>query len=110
MSDKALELNINGETYRADRHNTSLFTFLGELGCYDHVFVSLAEDECVYLFKNQQIWKDLVGFIMENEFPMHFNLNEVAECDRDAYNATFLSDLAQTNTVPKEWIEHGTTA
>jgi len=107
MPDKALELTINGQEVLATRHNTAMFTFLGDLACYDHVFICVNEEEGsgAYLFKNQQIWRDLAGFIMENQFPMHLNLPEVAECDVDAFNGTFYGDIRHMDSFPADWAE-----
>lgn len=103
--DVALELIINGEEFLATRHNTSLFTFLGELSCYDHVFILKDEEtgEGGYLFKNQTVFNDLGAFIVAHSFPMHLNMTEVAECDQDAFNGTFYRDIRSNRSFPPEW-------
>ena len=112
MPDKALELHINGQEFLATRENTTMFTFLGELAIYDHIFIERGMEESTpvgaYLFKNQNVWKDLAMFIMENQYPMHLNLTEVAECDRDAFDHTMFPDIRNMDSFPQEWATDGT--
>lgn len=107
MSEPALELTMNGEKIIANRHNTAMFTFLGELAVYDHIFV-LTDEETnsgAYLFKNQDVWKELAGFLIEHEFPMHLNMDEVAECDRNAFDATMYGDIRSNKSFPQGWVD-----
>lgn len=105
MAKPALELNMNGERIIATRHNTAMFTFLGDLAIYDHVFVLTNEEtnSGAYLFKNQEIWQDLAGFCIEHQYPMHLNMEEVAECDQKAFEATMFTDVRSADSFPAEW-------
>ena len=100
-----LRINMNGEAMECRRNNTSLFTFLGELAIYDHIFVVYNEEENygAYLFKNQEVWSEMAGFLFEHMYPMHLNLPEVAQCDRDAFDATMFTDLRSQDTFPADW-------
>lgn len=100
-----LTLDLNGNRFECTRENTSLFTFLGELACYDHIFLVFDEEnsEIGYLFKNQEQWTDMAQFLSDNDFPMHLNLQEVAEVDQQAFEATFYADVRQSETFPQEW-------
>lgn len=104
-----LEITMNGEKLLAHRGNTSLFTFAGELACYDHVFIVTDEESNSggYLFRNQEIFNQLAGFLFENLYPMHLNMDEVAECDVRAFDATMYGDIRSQDTFPQEWIGHG---
>lgn len=100
-----LEITMNGETLRATRGNTSLFTFIGELACYDHVFIVTDEQSNIgsYLFRNQEIFHQLASFLVENLYPMHLNLDEVADCDRNAFEHTMYTDIRSAGSFPDAW-------
>lgn len=104
-----LEITMNGERFVATRENTSLFTFLGELAVYDHIFIQTGEEDDTvmtggYLFKNQEVWHEMAGFLFENLYPMHLNLPEVADCDRRAFEATMYPDIRSEDTFPQDWV------
>lgn len=105
-NEPVLEITMNGEKLLATRDNTSLFTFVGELACFDHVFIVTDEENNVggYLFRNQEIFPQLAGFLFENMYPMHLNLPEVAECDQRAFDATMYGDIRSTDTFPETWL------
>lgn len=106
--DARLKLTMNGQEIECNRENTAMFTFLGNLAIYDHIFVLMDEENNsgAYLFKeNQQQWQEMAGFIIEYQFPMHLNMTEVAECDRNAFDATMFHDLAGMPSFPQEWVE-----
>lgn len=112
MNLPTLEITMNGEKFKATPENTTLFQFVGELAVYDHVFIETGMEDSTptgaYLFKNQEVWHDLVDFMVTNEFPQHVCLREVAECDRDAFNHTFYQDVRNLASFPEEWATHGT--
>lgn len=105
----ALELTMNGEKIIATPENTTLFAFIGELAVYDHVFIAYTEEESsmtgAYLFKNQEVWHDLVDFMVTNEYPQHVCLREVAQCDVDAFEATMYPDVRHNASFPQEWVK-----
>ena len=105
-NEPVLEITMNGEKLLAHRGNTSLFTFIGELAVYDHIFIMTDEENNSggYLFKNQEIWHDMAGFLFENLYPMHLNLDEVADCDRNAFEHTMYTDIRSTDTFPETWL------
>lgn len=103
-----LDLNIGGEHFHMTRENTSLFRFAGELAIYDHVFFVTEERENgavagTYLFRANEAFAKLRTFMEENLYPQHVNLQEVAQCDLDAWNSHYLKDLNDTSSVPEEW-------
>lgn len=105
-NEPVLEITMNGEKILAHRGNTSLFTFLGELAVYDHIFILVDEESNSggYLFKNQEIWHEMAGYLFENLYPMHLNLDEVADCDRNAFDHTMYTDIRSTDTFPETWL------
>lgn len=108
----ALELTMNGEKIIATPENTTLFAFIGELAVYDHVFIELGMEDSTpngaYLFKNQDVWHDLVDFMVTNEYPQHVCLREVAECDVNAFDHTMYPDVRHMASFPQEWAHSGT--
>ena len=81
----------DGREIEANRYNTSVFTFLGNLAVHNHIFIVTdenAEEESmtgVYIFADTPGFNKLAHFCVENMFPQHVNLTEVAECDQSAY-------------------------
>lgn len=105
----ALEITLNGEAIIATPENTTLFAFIGELAVYDHVFIQTGMEESypmgAYLFKNQDIWHDLVDFMVTNEYPQHVCMRDVAQCDVDAFEHTMYGDVRHEASFPQEWVE-----
>ncbi len=101
----------DGRESRIDRNNSTLFTHLGELACFDHVFMQLDEDDeglGVYVFRHQPAFDELVGFMIENLFPMRLNSTSVANCDRKAFKRSVAREskreaAALPDTVPEDW-------
>lgn len=106
-----LRLNIDGDEVHAHRFNTALFTFAGNLACYNHIFITRETDEGRdvgnYIFASAEPFKDIVEFLETEEFPQHRNLTHVADCDRQAFeNSHFLSFRGQEG-FPVEWLDRG---
>ncbi len=103
----ALQITMNGAEFIATRDNTTLFQFFGHLAIYDHVFIQTGFDESTptgaYLFRNQDVWHDIVDFIVTNEYPQHVCMPEVAQCDRDAFDRTMFGDVRHMPSFPPEW-------
>jgi hypothetical protein len=105
-------LRINGESYQANRKNTTLFTFIGEQAIYDHVFCVLGEVpespneyRGCYIFKEAQapLYTTLGKFIVENNFPQILNRDEAPQCDVSAWEARMYKDLGRG--IPEDWNE-----
>lgn len=90
-----IEISINGEPFKVNRENTVLFTFIGKLAVFNHVFLMVDEEreessvKGGYLFAGQPCYEELRAFVEENNYPQHINMNEVADCDRDAWETMF---------------------
>lgn len=108
-NEPALEVTMNGERFLATRENTTLFQFFGHLAVYDHVFIQTSFEDSTpkgaYLFRNQEVWGDLVDFIVTNEYPQHVCLREVAQCDVDAFERTMYGDVRGLPSFPQEWAD-----
>jgi hypothetical protein len=110
MSDKEplLSLQINGEEVLAHRWNTSLFTFIGELAAYNHVFVATEDIENgyavgKYIFSDADAFVPVSKFVEIECFPQHRNLTEVAECDMIAFDRAHYKEFRETASFPEEW-------
>lgn len=108
MEDKepCMNLNVYGERVEARRDNTTLYTFLGHLACYNHVFVVTDSEEPsgFYIFGDQPVFKEMAEYMFETDYPMHLNMPEVAECDVDAWNR-HVHDMCGDieDTIPEDW-------
>ena len=102
-----LEITVEGEKFYATRQNASVFTFLGDMAVYDHVFIVVdeARGEAGYLFKNSPVYDEMVAFMINHAFPAHLNLEEPAECDLQAFDQTMYSDIRTADSFPEEWLQ-----
>lgn len=106
-------LAINGKEFIATPENASLFSFAGHLSCFNHIFLitSVAGKDLqgFYMFdespdkKIHRTYKKLAHFMIDNNYPLHMNLQEVAQCDENAFYGTSLQDLNGYEFLPKEW-------
>lgn len=96
----------NGEL-AATPDNTTLFTHIGELAMYDHVFVVTNEEESrgAYIFRTSNVFEQIVPYLFEHDYPMHLNLRDIADCDRDAYEHYLEKELQEIPEffVPGDW-------
>lgn len=89
--------------FLAHRGNTTLFTHLGRLALYDHVFCQNEEDKGFYIFKFVDGYDKLSEYLMENSYPAHVNLVSVADCDIDAYDRAIKNSVEDLDYVPDDW-------
>ncbi len=110
-----MRLNIGDEKFEATRQNTQLFRHIGKLACYNHIFLqtSVTDENRIgaYLFesslKEGEMYDRVVEYMIDNEYPIHDNLQEVMECDKTAFNQMVhqqANDLEESDTFPPEWI------
>lgn len=97
----------NGEVFEARRDTASLYTFMGKLALYNHIFCYDVQDNEVqqsfYIFDFVGGYGELARYMSENEYPMHLNLPEISKSDVEAYERAVLRDLAVTDGVPEDW-------
>jgi hypothetical protein len=93
--------------FEATRDNTTLFRFMGHLAMYDHIYFTheAGTKHPSYLFNQNQGYTILADFMMDNDYPAHINLREVADCDVDAFNKMLQQETALDTEggVPAEW-------
>jgi len=92
--------------FEATRHNTSMFRHMGELALYDHVFFADEEEsKGTYLFSVHPAFEEVTGFMEENGYPAHINLQEVADCDREAFDELIEREASEADDgVPADWV------
>lgn len=104
-----LRLNIGGEELEFGRENVSLFTFLGHLAAYDHVFLvkenEEGEDECLYIFQTHEGYTEVKDFVVRNNYPQHMHLTEVSPTDTRVFDMYHYYDIKSEASFPEEWIE-----
>lgn len=104
-------LNLaNGEEFEANRHNTSLFNFIGDLATRNHVFVVMGDDDGIptgaYIFQHNEVYPRIVEHMIEHNYPLHLNMTEVAECDEDAFQKS-LDQIAEGSfDLPEDWFDN----
>ena len=99
----------NGEEFEARRDTASLYTFMGRLAIYNHVYCYDIKDNEVqqsfYIFNFVQGYDELVEYMKENDYPQHLNLPEISRSDVEAHDRAVLHDLVSNDTFPESWLE-----
>lgn len=105
--DGHLLLHTPAGEIRLDRYNSALFTHIGKLAMYDHVFVQKdMDDETMfgsYLFRHNPSFGHIASWMVENDLPMHLNFTEVAETDMDAFNQSIAHEAEEP--IPDGWLD-----
>lgn len=100
------KLNLPDTTVECRRDNTSLYTHIGRLAVFDHVFVTFQEEESVkgiYVWENNDGFKSLAQDALNNRCEAHLNLDKVNEFDVQNYMEQATQDLG--DTFPEEWLD-----
>ena len=105
--DPIIHCRLDGHRTEMHRSNSGLYLFAGFIALaegkdFDHVWVYNEEiDVAGY------IWKDLpdnyylqyAKFLIDNRFPIHKNLQEVQDVDRNAYNLAHQDIVLSENVI-----------
>ena len=95
-----IQLGEHGE-FDATPENSSIFTFLGKTAIngvewdnsrFNHIFLQINElDEerlsGAYIFSDTPAYETLANYLLQNGYPLHCNIRNVAECDIEAFFA-----------------------
>ena len=106
-----LILNAGDREVRADRFNTKLFTFAGELATRNHIFITYSIEENIsqgaYIFNHSDVYAQIMGFVTHHNFPMSLNANEVSEGDEDAFQRSLdqITGTMEEDYIPEGWGE-----
>jgi hypothetical protein len=97
----------DGRELEATRDNTTLFTFIGKLSLYDHVFFLTDQERNMgtYLFNVNPMFDEVQDYMITNDYPAHINLRDVAQCDIDAFDKMVSTDVAidLEGGIPEDW-------
>lgn len=104
----SMDLKIGDVDFNMNRHNTSLFTFLGGLATHNHLFLVHEQEESkaygTYVFPINPHYNELAAFAVQHCFPAHTNLLKIAQCDLDAYDNALAREAAEAdNGIPEGW-------
>lgn len=105
-----IKLNMPSGEFEATPLNTTLFTFLGRLACYDHIFLQTGDetDEAMvgtYIFNQHSVYDEMAAFLVENNYPMLLNRIETPDCDIDAFNRMVSQSASDLDSgIPDEWL------
>lgn len=92
--------------------NTSLFTYRPEHGMnqYNHIFHFTKDEKGLYIPEHyietkeyQTEYKKMEEYMLENNYPAHLNLTEVATSDIRIIHSLMVSELNHIDTVPEGW-------
>lgn len=94
--------------YEANRGNTTLYTHIGSLACYDNVTIVTDPDNnsgrCIFACQ-EGTFEDLADYLITHDFPLHMNLQEVNEADVNAFNDMVHRQAeAEEYTIPDDWL------
>lgn len=105
--DAIAQVNVGDEQYIMHRHNSALFTHLPHLMMYDHIFIAeqvVEEEQPVlpgaYIFRQNDGFDTLRGWMKKNRFVSHLHLTEVAECDMRAFEMSVAMQLTDLGDYP----------
>lgn len=89
------------------RQNSSLFTFMGRLSLYDHIYYCDIKEqeieEAFYIFSFVKGFRKLAKYMMANSFTAHLNMTEVSSTDVGAYTTASLMDLSRADEITDKW-------
>lgn len=102
-SEPVARISIPGGEFDAYRDNTRLYTHLGSLAIYDHVFCTRENEQGFYIFNFVDGYSTIKKFMLKNDYPAYLNQTEVAQCDVDAYERSIQRFLGDIDYLPENW-------
>lgn len=98
-----VNLRLQGNETLGHRGNLRLYTFLGKLAVYDHVFYTGQEDNSCYIFSFVEGYEELRDHMLEENYPAYLNQTEVAQVDLDAYDR-IIQRIAAFDELPPDMV------
>jgi hypothetical protein len=88
-SDPTLHIRINDKRVEMTRRNSSIWQFVGHLAMYNHIFI-IDEEENNYGYywadrAKEGQYNKYVQFMVDRSYPLHINLSDICDTDRQAY-------------------------
>jgi hypothetical protein len=90
--------------FEANRDNASLYRHIGILAIYDHAYFNLDEGLCTRIWRHDESYAQVEGYMVQQKFPLHDNLRTVNTNDADAYDKMIERNAADLEQIPDEWL------
>lgn len=108
--EEIIGLDLAGQSIEATRYNTALYTFAGELACYDHIFVvrEVKESGVIsgnYIWQSDDVFDEVRKRLRYLEFPQFLNSVEVSDSDVTAFNNRHYGDIKASDVFPEAWVD-----
>lgn len=104
MSESFATITFEGGEVEATAENTSLYTHMGKLALYDHVWIRVDGEHGARIWENQPpenpIYTLLAPLVVESGAELHLNIRDPSQSDTDAFEKAITKDL---DTYP-EWL------
>lgn len=98
--------NLGGEAVEMTRDNTSIFLHLGTAAVYDHIYHQ-REVGGTYIPNTASLYETIKEFMFENDYPIHANLRDVSDTDREVLERFWVRDLGKLASFPEAWERAG---
>lgn len=110
MSDKHefLEFSYMGEKVTYPASDVRLYTFMGELACYNHVFLvdkGEEDDTYAYLFSSHPLYEPVVQFIEDNDWQQSLNCRSIDPQDIEVFELMHYFDVRGNESFPDAWVD-----
>jgi len=98
----------DGKRFEVNRQNSTLFTYLGRLAVYNHVYICQVEEEEVtfatHIFRHVEGYEPLARYMLEQCFPAFLNQTVVLASDVRAFDkAVDLISRLEDDHIPDSW-------
>jgi hypothetical protein len=111
MSEHFANINFEkGETIKATAENVRLYTHIGALAVYDHLWVTTSEDGAkgAYIFAqippDNPSYTELAPVAVQYGIELHINQRRVADADKEAFERHASNDLDGFDVIPSDWV------
>lgn len=92
----------DGREMEMTPENTHLYRHIGRFALFDHIFFITGEAGGIYFWQHHHMYQTLAALVVENECPLHLNIQEVSEIDQRYYLQHNTRDLG--DTIPEGWV------
>lgn len=97
----------NDRSIECDRKHAALYTYMGALAIYNHIFAYIDDEHGFHMWQDHQAFLDTAAFMINNEFPLHLNLAEISESDVEAHEERIQEMMSDLTEFPPQWSVDG---
>ncbi len=98
-------VGMESEIYALSTENTHVFTHLGGLAVFDHLYFRVAPEVAGYIWQSNPAYKKLFEIAMEKGAQAHLNLRTVNQADVYQYFQNEYKDLYSSPSFPSNWLD-----